>query len=58
MKQMLRKLCLLLLWTLPAFDAGVADYRSSRLADDVHLGTFGLLTLGERFAKVISERGR
>lgn len=27
-------------------------------ADDVHLGTFGLLTLGERFAKVISERGR
>lgn len=35
-----------------------ADYRSPQPSDDVHLGTFGLLTLGERFAKVISERGR
>lgn len=31
-----------------------SDYRSPAPKDDVHLGTFGLLTLGERFAKTIS----
>lgn len=29
------------------------DYRTLRPFDDVHLGTYGILTLGERFAKII-----
>lgn len=32
-----------------------SDYQSPDPKDDVHLGTFGLLTLGERFAKAIFE---
>ncbi|WP_299230664.1 sialate O-acetylesterase [uncultured Bacteroides sp.] len=30
-----------------------SDYKTSLPNDDVHLGTYGLLTLGERFAKVV-----
>lgn len=33
-----------------------ADYQTPYPKDDVHLGTFGLLNLGERFAKAIYER--
>lgn len=29
------------------------DYRTPMLQDDVYLGTYGILMLGERFAKVI-----
>ena len=32
------------------------DYKTPFPNDDVHLGTYGLLTLGERFAKVIYEQ--
>ena len=32
------------------------DYLTPYPKDDVHLGTYGLLTLGERFAKVIAEK--
>lgn len=33
-----------------------SDYQTPMPKDDVHLGTYGLLTLGERFAKVIAEK--
>lgn len=33
-----------------------SDYKSPTPNDDVHLGTYGLLNLGERFAKEIIER--
>lgn len=32
------------------------DYQTPMPEDDVHLGTFGILTLGERFAKTIHEK--
>ena len=32
------------------------DYQTPAPKDDVHLGTFGILTLGERFADAIYQR--
>lgn len=34
------------------------DYQTTLPQDDVHLGTYGLLTLGERFAKVILDNSK
>ncbi len=34
------------------------DYRTPFPTDDVHLGTFGLLELGERFAKVVYDNSK
>lgn len=34
------------------------DYQTTLPQDDVHLGTYGLLTLGERFAKVIFDNSK
>ena len=34
------------------------DYQTELPQDDVHLGTYGLLTLGERFAKVIFDNSK
>lgn len=35
-----------------------SDYHSPNPKDDVHLGTFGLLTLGERFARAIQTQDK
>lgn len=35
-----------------------SDYKTPMSQDDVHLGIYGLLTLGERFAKAIYENSK
>lgn len=35
-----------------------SDYHTTLPSDDVHLGTYGLLTLGERFAKVVFDNSK